>query len=65
MDTATLAAECWKSENFARKDYPKIQILTIEELLNGKKVEFPQINDRTLTKMQQETEAAGEQRPLL
>lgn len=65
METAALSADRWQSENFARKDYPKIQILTIEELLNGKKVEFPDSRDRTLSKAQREQDNEAAQRPLL
>jgi site-specific DNA-methyltransferase (adenine-specific) len=48
------------------KDYPKIQILTIEELLHGKTVDMPPLaqTNVTFTKAQKITKKQGEQSPL-
>jgi site-specific DNA-methyltransferase (adenine-specific) len=45
------------------KDYPKIQILTIEELLHGKNVEMPPLaqTNVTFTKAQKISKKHGEQ----
>lgn len=40
MTTEAVSAGFYRSEFFGR-DYPKIQILTIEDLLNGKDVQMP------------------------
>ncbi len=63
MEMTALNIPKWHSETFNR-DYPRIQILTIEELLNGAKVQFPG-NDTTLSKAQREQERPGEQGALL
>ena len=53
----------YKSVVFKR-EYPKIQILTLEDLLNGAKVQFPG-TDTTLKQAQREEPNLGEQKPLL
>ncbi len=63
MEMEALSIPKWHSETFNRY-YPKIQILTIEELLNGAKVQFPG-NDTTLSKAQREQDRTGEQGALL
>ncbi len=63
MELAALSVPKWHSDTFNR-DYPRIQILTIEELLNGAKVQFPG-TDTTLSKAQREQEKQGEQGALL
>ncbi len=40
MKTAALKADCYRSPGFGRA-YPKIQILTVEQLLRGAKVDMP------------------------
>ncbi len=63
MEMEALSIPKWHSDTFDR-DYPKIQILTIEELLNGAKVQFPG-TDTTLSKAQREQDRIGEQGALL
>ncbi len=63
MEIAALNAGKWHSDTFNR-DYPRIQILTIEELLAGTKAQFPG-TDTTLAKAQREQEKQGEQGSLL
>ena len=48
------------------KDYPKIQILTIEELLHGKTVDMPPLAQTNVTfaKAQKISKKQGEQPPL-
>jgi len=46
------------------RHYPKVQIFTIEQLLNGAKVQVPG-SDTTLKQAQRERDSAGEQRSLL
>jgi len=46
------------------RSYPKIQILTIEQLLDGARVQFPGA-DTTLKQAQREQVNGGEQKPLL
>jgi len=66
MEIEALEIGHWHSHSW-NQDYPKIQILTIEQLLNGTaKVKFPGMKDTTLSKAKgEDKDAAGEQRPLL
>ncbi len=63
MELEVLEIGPWRSTVW-QKDYPKIQILTIEQLLNGAKVQFPG-TDTTLKQAQREEPNLGEQKPLL
>ncbi len=63
MEIESLEIGRWHSEAWHR-DYPKIQILTIEALLAGAKVQFPG-TDTTLKQAQREQEKRGEQGALL
>jgi len=49
----------YESETY-NKNYPKIQILTIKDLLNGKKIEYPGV-DQTLKEAKRFIEKKGEQ----
>ena len=40
MTTEAVSAGFYRSEAF-RRDFPKIQILTIEDLFNGREVQMP------------------------
>ena len=62
MEMEALEAGRYRSEGFNR-DYPKIQILTIEQLLSGEKVQFPG-TDTTLKQAQREMKNIGEQQLL-
>jgi len=62
METAALETGRYESEGWNR-NYPKIQILTIEQLLSGVKVDFPG-TDTTLKQAQKELQNAGEQQLL-
>jgi len=62
METAALEAGRYASEGFNR-DYPKIQILTIEQLLAGEKVQFSG-HDSTLKQAQKEIQGVGDQQLL-
>jgi site-specific DNA-methyltransferase (adenine-specific) len=62
MEMEALEIGRYKSEGFNR-DYRKIQILTIEQLLAGEKVQFPG-TDTTLKQAQREQQRAGEQQLL-
>ncbi len=44
--------------------YPRIQILSIAELLDGKKIEYPRLLDVTFKKAPKARNAAAEQMPL-
>jgi site-specific DNA-methyltransferase (adenine-specific) len=63
MELEILEIGPWRSTVW-QKDYPKIQILTIEQLLNGAKVQFPG-TDTTLKRAQREEPNLGEQKTLL
>ena len=43
MRKEALAAGFYEPEYLPEKHYPKVQILTIEELLHGKQLEYPRI----------------------
>jgi len=62
MEIEALEIGRYVSEGFNR-DYPKIQILTIEQLLAGEKVLFPG-TDTTLKQAQREMQSSGEQQLL-
>jgi len=62
MEIETLEIGRYISEGWNR-NYPKIQILTIEQLLSGVKVDFPG-TDTTLKQAQKELQNAGEQQLL-
>ncbi len=64
MEIEALEIGKWHCDSFDR-DYPKIQILTIEELLDGAKPQFPGLKDTTLPKAQREQENQVEQKSLL
>ncbi len=63
MEMEALEIGLWHSEGWNR-NYPKIQILTIEQLLDGVKVQFPG-TDTTLKQTQREQDNAGEQKQLM
>ena len=63
MEIEALEIGRYVSEGFNR-DYPKIQILTIEQLLSGEKVQFPAGTDTTLKQAQRELQSSGEQQLL-
>ncbi len=41
MRSEAAAAGFYKSEEIGNKNYPRIQLLTIEDILNGKKIDCP------------------------
>ena len=43
METEATSAGFYTPEHFPDSQYPRIQILTIEELLNGKRAEYPRL----------------------
>lgn len=63
MKMAAVSAGFYHSSNW-NKDYPKLQIFTIEELLNGATVQMPP-TARTYKKAQREIIQQGEQQILL
>jgi len=63
MELEVMELGDYHSEGFNRT-YPKIQILTIEQLLDGARVQFPGA-DTTLKQAQREQVNGGEQKPLL
>jgi hypothetical protein len=58
MKTAAMNAGTWKSETW-KKEYPRIQLITVEEAFNGKRVEYPG-KDVTLQAAQPDVPAAQE-----
>lgn len=63
MNTEALSAGCYHSPNW-NKDYPKIQIVTIEDLLAGATIQMPPTS-RTYKAAQKESAYAIEQGELL
>ncbi|MBN2266805.1 MAG: restriction endonuclease [Candidatus Babeliaceae bacterium] len=63
MKSEAASAGFYHSPNW-RKDYPRIQILTIEELLAGREVQMPP-TARTYKKAQREHQHPGKQQQLL
>ena len=47
------------------KQYPRIQLLTIEDLLGGKKIDYPESTDVTFKKAQRVKRAPREKQPIL
>ena len=66
MTTEAVTAGFYEFTTWGRK-YPKIQLLTVAELLAGKKVEMPPIRQvgATFKKAPKVTEQQGEQQTLL
>ena len=65
MKTEAVTAGFYESATWGRK-YPKVQLLTVAELLAGKKVEMPPIRqvDATFKKAPKVTKSQGEQQEL-
>jgi len=66
MGTEAVTAGFYEPEHFPGQRYPKLQILTIEELLNGKQVEYPRVApDATFKKAKKRSKGGGpEQRSI-
>jgi len=62
MQTEAVTAGFFESKTWGRK-YPKVQLLTVADLLAGKKVEMPPIKqvDKTFKRAQKHVETPGEQ----
>ncbi len=60
MKEVAAAAGFYEPELFPGKLYPKIQILTIEEILNGKQVEYPRVAPEVTFKKAQSKSKGGE-----
>jgi site-specific DNA-methyltransferase (adenine-specific) len=63
MTLEAVAAGHWESEFWGRK-YPKIQILTIADIMNGVKLELPP-RDSAFARAEREKQQQGEQPSLL
>jgi hypothetical protein len=59
MLTEAAAAGFYESKDFPGR-YPRLQILTIAELLAGKKLEYPAHRDETFAKAEQKTKSQQE-----
>jgi len=59
MNKESVSSGFYESETYNKK-YPKIQILTIKDLLNGKEIEYPGIN-QTLKEAKRFIDKKGEQ----
>lgn len=62
MKTEAITSGYYKSE-YGGQQYPRMQILTIEELLNGKKIEMPPIK-KTFKQAQKEIDKEADQKNL-
>jgi len=58
------AADVYRSEAFG-KNYPKVQILTVEDLLNGKKIDMPYHVSKTFKKTEKVETTEEEQSSIL
>ncbi len=66
MREAAAAAGFYEPELFPGKLYPKIQILTVEEVLNGKQLEYPRVAPEvTFKKAERKRKGKQEQQQLL
>ncbi|HEV2418779.1 MAG TPA: hypothetical protein VGX94_13335 [Terriglobia bacterium] len=63
MLTEAASAGFYKSENFPEQ-YPRLQILTIEELLDGKQLRFPRHRIETFRKAERQSKNAASQSDL-
>ncbi len=60
MKEEAAAAGFYEPEFFPGKLYPKIQILTIEEILNGKQLEYPRMSPEvTFKKAERKSKGKG------
>ncbi len=66
MREEAAAARFYEPENLPGKKYPRIQILTIAELLAGKRLDYPRLGVATFKKAPRRTKAAaqGQQKEL-
>lgn len=62
--TEAAEAEFYEPKFFPNKRYPRIQILTIEELLQGKKLEYPSLLESTFKKAERKTKRTSKQNNL-
>lgn len=60
MLTEAASAGFYKSENFPER-YPRLQILTIKELLDGKQLRFPRHRIETFRKAERQSKNAASQ----
>lgn len=60
MLTEAASTGFYKSENFTEQ-YPRLQILTIEELLDGKQLRFPRHRVETFRKAERRSKNAAAQ----
>jgi site-specific DNA-methyltransferase (adenine-specific) len=52
----------YESRGFPDRRFPKVQILTIQELLNGKELLYPRLATATFKKAQRKQKGSVEQR---
>jgi adenine specific DNA methylase Mod len=62
MTKEAVSAGFYESQHFGR--FPKVQILTIEELLNGAKLQYPQTGTATFKRAERQTKSRTEQHGL-
>lgn len=60
MRKEAVSAGYYEPEHFPGKKYPKVQILTIEELLNGKELQYPRLAPESTFKKAKRKKKAGE-----
>jgi len=64
MITEACSAGFYEPANFPGRKFPRIQILTIEELLQGKKIEYQSLRDFTFKEAQRKSKRKDEQEKL-
>jgi site-specific DNA-methyltransferase (adenine-specific) len=60
MLTEAASAGLYKAENFPEQ-YPRLQILTIAELLAGKQLRYPRLRDDTFKKAERQNKGETSQ----
>ena len=66
MKSDAVAAGFYTPEHFPDSHYPRVQILTIEELLAGKRAEYPRLApEATFQKAPRRRRSAGQQSKLV
>lgn len=64
MKEEAVSAGFYEPEQFPGKHYPKIQVLTIEELLDGRQVEYPRVAPEVTFKKAERKKKKGRQEQL-
>jgi hypothetical protein len=64
MNKEAASAGFYEATYYAGREYPRVQILTIEELLSGKKLLYPSLKEVTFKQAERKTKERDKQAAL-